>query len=425
MRARFHAVSNQPSGARSRLLGAVVAACALAAGATLAGGCTPSRKAAVPFESQDRAVVPGLGPGVRTWGAEANPAFLKGMMDSVSREKAALGLPADAKKMPPALFLAISGGGQNGAFGAGVMCGWTAAGTRPMFKGVTGISTGALMAPFVFLGPDYDHVLREVYTKTTTKDIMTARGPLAAIFDESMADTKPLWRLMSKYVDENMLKAIARERDKGRLLLIGTTNLDARRAVLWNVTEIAASGAPNALNLVREILIASAAIPAAFPPVMVDVEVDGKTYQEMHVDGGASTQVFLYPPSLRVAEEARAAGVERERRAYIIRNARLDPDWEQVDRSTLAIAGRAITSLIQTQGIGDLYRIYLNAKRDGIDFNLIFIPLTFDLVATEEFDPKYMTALFDVGFEMGKNGVPWHKTPPLFDDVAGVVTTSP
>ena len=167
------------------------------------------------------------------------------------------------------------------------------------------------------------------------------------------------------------------EYGKGRLLLIGTTNLDAQRGVIWNVGAIAASHHPRALELVRKIMIASAAIPAAFPPVMIDVEVEGQRYQEMHVDGGATTQVFLYPPSLKLKEMAEAAGVQRERRVYIIRNARLDPEWAETQRRTLSIAGRAVSSLINTQGVGDLYRTYLNAQRDGIDYNLAFIPANF------------------------------------------------
>jgi predicted acylesterase/phospholipase RssA len=188
--------------------------------------------------------------------------------------------------------------------------------------------------------------------------------------------------------------------------------------VIWNVGAIAASGHPRALELVRDILIASAAIPAAFPPAMIDVEVDGKTYQEMHVDGGTTTQVFLYPPSMKIKELAEAAGVNRERRVYVVRNARLEPEWKETPRRTLSIAGRAVSSLIATQGIGDLYRTYLNAQRDGIDYNLVSIPLDFKLKAREAFDREYMQKLFDVGFELGKKGGFWRKTPPAFEGEA-------
>ncbi|HWL92980.1 MAG TPA: patatin-like phospholipase family protein [Phycisphaerae bacterium] len=377
----------------------------------------------MPFELQDRAVLTGMGPEVRTWGAAVNPAFMQSLVQSVHREQEALAAARQSGAMPRADYLAISGGGANGAFGAGLICGWTESGTRPVFKVVTGISTGALTAPFVFAGPEYDHVLREVYTKTTTEQILVPRGMLAAMSSDAMADTKPMWKTLSKYADQKLLDAIAAEHGKGRILMIGTTNLDARRAVLWNVGEIATSGNPKALEIVRRIMIASAAIPGAFPPVFFDVEADGEKYQEMHVDGGAMTQVFLYPPSLKLREAAAAAGVTRERRAYVIRNARLDPDWAEVDRRLMPIAVRAIDSLLHTQGIGDLYRIYTNAQRDGIDFNLAYIPANFKVVSKEPFDTVYMTKLFDVGFDLAKKGYPWEKTPPGYEIAPG--TTSP
>ncbi|MCC6677737.1 MAG: patatin-like phospholipase family protein [Phycisphaerales bacterium] len=396
-------------------IGRLAAMVAVLISGVLSGCGTPLRGHAVPLDAQDRAVVSELGPNIRTWGGVMNPAFMETLVTSVRREQELLAASGHTGPLPPVDFLAISGGGANGAFGAGLLCAWSETGTRPQFKVVTGISTGALTAPFVFAGPEYDHVLREVYTKTGTSDILTKRGILAAVYDDAMSDTKPLWKTLSKYVDQKLLDAIAAEYRKGRVLIIGTTNLDARRAVLWNVGEIAASGKPEALELVRKIMIASASIPGAFPPVLIDVKVDGVKYQEMHVDGGTMTQVFLYPPSLKLREEAAERGVMRERRAYVIRNARLDPEWAEVDRSTMTIAGRAIESLIQTQGLGDLYRIYLNAQRDGIDFNLAFIPADFKELSKEPFDPAYMTKLFDRGYQMMKKGYPWEKSPPGFE----------
>jgi predicted acylesterase/phospholipase RssA len=161
-------------------------------------------------------------------------------------------------------------------------------------------------------------------------------------------------------------------------------------------------------------MIGSAAIPGAFPPMMIDVEANRRPYQEMHVDGGTMAQVFVYPPSLHVKETAEKHHVARERRAYVIRNARLDPEWAEVDRRILSIAGRAISSLIQTQGVGDLYRIYLEAERDGVDFNLAYIPADFDAPHREEFDTAYMRALYQKGYEMAARGYPWEKVPPGF-----------
>jgi hypothetical protein len=139
----------------------------------------------------------------------------------------------------------------------------------------------------------------------------------------------------------------------------------------------------------------------------------GKPHQELHVDGGAMAQLFLYPPRLMTTLRANGIKIpERERHAYLIRNARLDPDWQAVERSTMNIAGRAINSLIHSQGVGDLYRIYLTTQRDGLDFNLAYIGADFNAPHKEEFDNAYMRALFDYGFQHARNGYPWQKTPP-------------
>src|SRR3954468_14251780 len=377
----------------------------------LAGCATLSRQEAVPVAMEERATVLGT-PGLRYWAGRDLADFVADAKAAYERELATWRAAGNQGPLPPANFLAVSGGGEDGAFGAGLLCGWTAAGTRPTFKAVTGISTGALTAPFAFLGPAYDDRLRAVYTETSAAQVLRQRSYLAAVLQDGAADTAPLRRTIARYFDQAMLDAIAAEHAKGRLLLIGTTNLDARRPIIWNVTKIAASGRPGALGLVQSILLASAAIPGAFPPVLIDAEVDGEAYQEMHVDGGASAQVFLYPPSLDIRARSRERGIERERRVYIVRNARLDPDWSQVERRTLSIAGRAISSLIQTQGVGDLYRIYVTAQRDGVDYNLAYIPETFTTELKEPFDTAYMRDLFQVGYGLAAKGYPWAKAPP-------------
>jgi predicted acylesterase/phospholipase RssA len=333
-------------------------------------------------------------------------------IDAFERELALFKAAGNKGPLPAANYLAISGGGEDGAFGAGLLVGWTEAGTRPEFKLVTGISTGALTAPFAYLGPDYDAQLTEVYTTISAKDVLKERSILAAIFNDALADNAPLRRLVARYVTQDMLEAIAAENAKGRILLIATTNLDARRPVIWNIGKIAASGNPNALELVRSLLVASAAIPAAFPPMMIDVDVNGQPHQEMHVDGGASAQVFVYPPSLQVAEISKEAHITRERRVFVIRNGRLDPDWADTKRETMSIAGRAVSSLIQNQGVGDLFRIYATTERDGVDFNLAFIPASFDVPLPGPFDQHYMQELYKLGYKLARSGYQWEKTPP-------------
>jgi Patatin-like phospholipase len=378
----------------------------------LAGCAGPTRLDAVPANEKGETTVLGTS-ALRYWGDEASTKLVEDGVQSYFREVALRQASGQPGALPPAQFLAISGGGENGAYGAGLLVGWTKTGTRPTFKLVTGISTGALTAPFAFLGPAYDRQLQEVYTTLSGKDVMQPRGYLAVVFDDALADNSPLRRTIARYVDQAMLDALAAEHAKGRILLIATTNLDARRPVIWNITKIAASGHPRALELIHDVLVASAAIPGAFPPVMIDVEVNGKKYQEMHVDGGASAQVFVYPPSLNPRElQAEYRQPDRRRRVYVIRNARLDPDWAQVERATLSIMGRAVSSLIQTQGVGDLYRIYVATQRDGIDFNLAYIPETFTMELNEPFETAYMRDLFAVGYDLAAKGYPWAKVPP-------------
>jgi hypothetical protein len=381
----------------------------------LQGCATPARQPAVPMGLEDQAQVPGFADvRYRIGFGKDMAAMAQEGLESYRREEAQLAASGRSGQLPPAVFLAISGGGDNGAFGAGLLCGWTAAGDRPVFKLVTGISTGALIAPFAFLGSSYDAQLKEFYTTISQKDILEKRSMLAAINNDAMADNRPLWGLIGKAVTQKMLDAIGAEYKKGRILLVATVDLDARQGIIWNMTRIAASGNPKALELFRSILIASAAIPGAFPPVMLDVEAAGQKYQEMHVDGGTMAQVFLYPPtiSLKIKELEKGIAERRERTLYIIRNSRLDPEWAQVDRRTLTIASRAIGSLIQTQGIGDLYRIYLTAQIDGLDYNLAYIPSSFNVPKKEDFDTAYMRQLFDVGYSMAAKGYPWQKAPP-------------
>ena len=381
----------------------------------LQGCATPSRLGAVPVKDTTRASIPGI-PNARFWvDADLNP-LIREDIKEFEREEVEWAREGHRGPLPPANYLAISGGGDDGAFGAGLLVGWTQAGDRPTFKLVTGVSTGALIAPFAFLGSEYDDPLRAVYTQVTPQDIAIQRGLLAALPSDAIADNQPLFTLISKYFTPDLLARIAEEHRKGRLLFIGTTNLDARRPVVWNMGAIAEAAGhnPQALELFRRILLASAAIPGEFPPVMFDVEVDGKPYQEMHVDGGAMRQVFLYPANLSAT--ARQEGIQvfarRVRKAYIIRNARLDPDWATVERSTLTIAGHAISALIETQGIGDLYQLYVLAQRDHLDFNLAYIGADFTVEHQEDFDPRFMRALFDYGYQLGRKGYPWQKVPP-------------
>lgn len=311
-------------------------------------------------------------------------------------------------------YLAISGGGASGAFGAGLLTGWTETGTRPEFTAVTGVSTGALAAPFAFLGPDWDHRLEQVYTTHSTKELVR-RTLVSAVTSSALYSTKGLARMIARYFDREVMAAVAAEfRDKGRTLTIGTTNIDTLRPVVWNITRIAASGHPDSLALIRKVLLASSSIPIAFPPVRIEVEADGQRYDEMHVDGGASAQIFLYPAGLDWARVTERLEVKGRPNVYLIRNSCFTPDWKPMKPLLMPIAMRTLQSLIRTQGIGDTFRVYLAAQRDGLDFHLADIPEYFDAQPTEQFDPVHMRKLFDLGHELAKSGYPWKQKPHEF-----------
>ena len=316
-------------------------------------------------------------------------------------------------------YLALSGGGDDGAFGAGLMAGWSAHGDRPEFDMVTGVSTGALSAPFAFLGRAYDQRLAGMYTETNAGDIFEKRAVLiSAVTSDSLVDNTPLRRLIDSNVDAAMVRKIAEEYEKGRLLFVLTTNLDQSRPVIWNIGAIATSNNPKARDLIVDVLLASASIPAIFPPVMLDVTVDGQKRQEMHVDGGTIAQVFFYPPSFSIRGAAKRLGVDektlraRKRVAYVIRNGRFFRPDESVQLRTIAIAKEALATMTMSSGVNDTYRMYTLARRDGVDFNLASIGEDFTVPYKGPFDPSYMQSLFAYGYEKGRAGYAWKKVPP-------------
>jgi predicted patatin/cPLA2 family phospholipase len=381
----------------------------------LLGACGNLPRNAVPVQQELGASIPGM-PNIRAWAYQSSAMMEEDLAQSFAQETKA-DFPPDADGQVTYPHLALSGGGASGAFGAGLLNGWSSTGKRPVFKVVTGVSTGALMAPFAILGPDHDDALRMFYTTTRTTDIFKLGSVLwQLIAGEALADTRPLQSLIAQHVDATLLQRVADAHRQGRRLYIGTVDLDVPRFVVWNMGLIATSGRPEALDLFRKVMLASASIPVAFPPVFFDVELhpDGPRYDEMHVDGGVGARVFLnggvYRGSL-FRERGGHGGSGREN-IFVIHNGQLIPKPDPVNRSLAAIAVRVIDASGRAAALGDLLRIYSYAQREDADFQWVTIPDYVDVSQEESFDPAMMRKLYDVGFRMAIAGTYWNSEPP-------------
>lgn len=313
-------------------------------------------------------------------------------------------------------YLALSGGGSAGAFGAGILNGWTAKGDRPKFKVVTGVSTGALIATFAFLGPDYDDELEEAYTTINATHIYVIRNLFSLIWSESATDNKPFRDMIDKYITDGMLNKVAAEYKKGRRLYILTTDLDRELPVIWDLGAIASSNSPRRLALYRQVVLASASIPAVFPPVLIQVNVDGKQYDELHVDGGVFAQSFFIGNVLDLKKLVRDAHPEWKKdavqRLYVIRNGRIDAQARETKRSLGSISGNSITTMLKVSGINDLYRLYVGQLTDELEFYYVAFPVGYMPISVEEFNKEEMNKEYDLGYKYGTEGIPWQRYPP-------------
>ena len=375
-------------------------------------GCaaTLSRNGIADAKLAQEAEIPGMY-GVRFW-ADDVP---KNPIAEIKRRTAHMPpIAASAKRIdghPLVETLALSGGGSDGAFGAGVLAGWTARGNRPEFEVVTGVSAGAIIAPFAFLGPSEDQKLHVIWTQYKQSQVITTQLLPALFGGPALADTTPLADLIAHYVDREFLNRIAAQYRRGRILMVLTTNLDAQRPVVWNMGEIALNKSPQAIELFRKVILASAAIPAAFPPVKIEVEADGKYYDELHVDGGTTREVFVLPAEAPLKAFDALYPKPPIRRFFIIKNGKASPEQEVVKPTTLQIASRAISTLIKSQNDGELYHIYRVALDAGADFNFMSVPASFSYKTNQIYDPKYQAALYAEGVKEGRRGL-WLKAPP-------------
>ncbi len=392
------------------------AAVAVAALALLAG-CGTLLRNPVPPALTSAAEIPGM-PDVRAWAGKPSPAMEKDLVLSFAQESA-IDFPVGADGVVHYAHLALSGGGANGAFGAGFLNGWTKTSKRPLFKIVTGVSTGALMAPFAFLGPAYDDALREFYTTTSTQDIFIIGSFLniarRALTSDALADSSPLVALIERHVDAAFVERIAEAHRAGRRLYVGTVDLDTSRFVIWNMGLIATSGHPDAVALFRRVMLASASIPIAFSPVFFDVTAGGRSYDEMHVDGAVGARVFysegLFRPSL-LRERGRRDAHEGREDIFVIHNGQLFREPLPTRRTVPSIALRVLDATGHFGLIGDLFRIDAIARTEGAAFQWVTIPDDVTIAPEQTFDPVAMQALYDVGFALAQRPGVWHMGPP-------------
>ncbi len=386
-------------------------------------GCAELSRHPVPLADGPRAVIPDM-PAVRAWATVPSPAMERDFALSFTQEKpGTFARRADGRIVYPQL--ALSGGGPNGAFGAGFLKGWTESGQRPVFKIVTGVSTGAMMAPFAFLGPAYDERIEHFYTTTATQDIFSMpRSVLGQLMQllrgEAVADSAPLAALIASDLDMALLQRIAAAHAEGRRLYIGTVDLDSQRFVVWNMGLIAQAGTPQALKLFRDVVLASASVPLAVQPVFFDVDVDGRRYDEMHVDGAVGARVFYNGGLFRTSVvRQRELALPTYEDVYIIHNGQLSAQAEQTERTLRAIGQRTLRALSLGATSGDLFRIYLHTVAEDAGFHWVTMPDGIEVRGDELFDPAKMRQLYSVGYAMARNGPRWETRPPAFERVMG------
>jgi len=377
----------------------LLAACAMVA-------CAPTARRPALEDADTLTPIAGI-PQARYW-ADATPPDIEDRIAKVVRQRRSAGLTGMTA-------LAMSGGADNGAFGAGVMNAWTERGDRPEFATVTGVSTGALVAPFVFLGPKYDAEMKRLYGGIPTDEIIRLRSVFRVLPSGSVVDTTPMAEIISGYITEGFLAEIAAQHARGRRLFVQTTNMDAQRPVLWDMGAIASSGAPQAEALFEDVLLASASVPVAFPPVFFEFRTaDGERFSEMHADGGVASQITVAEGWQGRIHELSGSGNSATRLValYVLFNGRIDPEPQSVDFTIPEVASRALDTMTKEQRERDLANAYSAARKRDAAFRMAAIEPDFELAYSGPFDVDYMTRLYNYGYEKTLRGEIWQSAPP-------------
>jgi hypothetical protein len=369
------------------------------AGALLLAGCGSAPR--IPYTAAEKAAaaIPNM-TGVRISADAPVPVLLQSVCPHFI---------ATAARTAAPIYLAVSGGGADGAYGAGVLSGWTASGTRPDFTIVSGASTGALIAPFAFLGSSYDDALRHAYTSGAAESLLSSPSLAPVPVGSGIFGNERLRHLVAQYVDRPLLARIAAEYAKGRCLVVVTTDLDAQRPVIWDMGRIASYGSEAALELFRDVLTASASVPVVFPPILIDADANGRRIQEMHVDGSVMAPVFTMPAAFLLG----SASPERAIRLniYILMNNAIDPDFRVVPLKNVDIAGQTVSTMIKNQSRSIIFRTFEFARQNGLGFNLTYLDQK-DFSCGVDFDTVCMRRLYKYGYEKARSGRLWQTEPP-------------
>jgi hypothetical protein len=379
---------------------------AIALLASLAAGCASTSRKVAPPLLDGEATPPGFPSSVRIVN-DTRRAFEARAPQILAQVHAAAG-------NGPINILALSGGGVGAAFGAGAVVGWTRMGDRPEFQIVTGVSAGALIAPFAFLGVGWDEQLVDIFSGARTRFLLQPHW-MSALFRSSVYRGKPLFDLVDHYVTANVLTAVAQESAKGRRLLVATTDLDKEQTVIWNLGVIAAQGGEYARRLFRDVIVASASIPGLFPPVMIRVAQSGALYDEMHVDGGTTAALFIAPEiaSLLPVGSDLLDGAN----VYIIVNGQFGARTETTPMKTIPILKRSVTASLQSGSLAAVEIALSLAQRNGMRLRVSEIPNDYPYLGPLDVQPSGMRALFEYGVRCAREGQLWATPMGLLDRV--------
>jgi len=369
-------------------------------------GCARVRNA-VPENLVGKAVVVGM-PGIRYYTDKPDSFFMmrQSLADSL-KDEGESGYLVDGIKTYPVLI--IGGGVSNSAYGIGLLKGWLKEGSRPVFKIVTGYSSGSILALATFSGEDYEERLADLFTSISTKDVMKPKNIFSVIFGNSVNSSILFAKKIDDIVDENLMAKVAQEHRKGRRLYVGTSDLDAQEFVIWDMGALACKGGPDSLKMFRKIILASCSFTVMVPPVYFQVEAGGRRYDEMHADGGVIGGIFYIH---QLMEGAGFSPRGSRTRVYILNCCYMSPHSKQIEDNLTAITSRTIETNGASKMAGDTYRIYAFAKEKGWDYNLAYIPEDFEPNQKEMFDKQEMKRLFKRGYDDAAAGYKWHKAPP-------------